>query len=106
MWLKSLSLLPAIFFELPITRTFFDFPWRFELSGVNCTSVFVDGSPIGLGAVQTQKDVSTNELTPLHYANCPLTPTQARYLQIDREALSVFWAIKRFYLFLYEKNLK
>ena len=28
------SLLPAIFFELPITRTFFDFPWRFELSGV------------------------------------------------------------------------
>ena len=23
------SLLPAIFFELPITRTFFDFPWRF-----------------------------------------------------------------------------
>ena len=25
--------LPAIFFELPITRTFFDFPWRFELSG-------------------------------------------------------------------------
>ena len=23
--------------ELPITRTFFDFPWRFELSGVDCT---------------------------------------------------------------------
>ena len=31
------------------------------------TSIFVDGSPIGLGAVQTNKDVSTNELTPLHY---------------------------------------
>ena len=26
------SLLPAIFFKLPITRTFFDFPLRFELS--------------------------------------------------------------------------
>ena len=23
--------------ELPITRTFFDFSWRFELSGVDCT---------------------------------------------------------------------
>ena len=33
------SLLLAIFFELPITRTFFDFPWRFELSGVNCISL-------------------------------------------------------------------
>ena len=70
------------------------------------TSIFVDGSPIGLGAVQTQKDVSTDELAPLHYASCPLTPTQARYLQIDREALSVYWAIKRFYLFLYGKNFK
>ena len=29
------SLLPAISFEFPITRTFFDFPWRFELSGVD-----------------------------------------------------------------------
>ena len=43
MWLKCslygknwvFFLLPAIFFELPITRTFFYFPWRFELSGVD-----------------------------------------------------------------------
>ena len=27
-----------MFFELLITRTFFDFPWRFELSGVDCIS--------------------------------------------------------------------
>ena len=32
-------LLPAIFFELPITRTFFDFTCRFELSGVDCNLV-------------------------------------------------------------------
>ena len=46
MWLKCslcskncfFSLLPAIFFELPITRTFFDFPWRFGLSGVDCST--------------------------------------------------------------------
>ena len=32
------SLLLVIFFELPITRTFFDFPWRFGLSGVDCST--------------------------------------------------------------------
>ena len=70
------------------------------------TSIFVDGSPIGLGAVLTQKDVSTNEVTPLHYASSPLTPTQARYPQIDREALSVYWAVKRFHLFIYGGEFK
>ena len=29
------SLLPAIFFQLPITRTFYGFPWRLELSGAD-----------------------------------------------------------------------
>ena len=70
------------------------------------TSIFVDGSPIGLGAVQTNKDVSTNELTPLHYASCPLTPTEARYLQLDREALSVYWAICASTCSSMGKNLK
>ena len=31
-----ISLLLVICFELPITRTIFDFPRRFELSGVDC----------------------------------------------------------------------
>ena len=41
-WKLFLTLLSAIFFELPITRTpensnfFFNFLWRFELSGVDC----------------------------------------------------------------------
>ena len=39
-------------------------------------------------------------MTPLHYASSPLTPTQARYPQTDREALSVYWAVKRFNLFI------
>ena len=70
------------------------------------TSIFVDGSPIGIGAVLTQKDVSTNEVTPLHYASSPLTPIQARYPQIDREALSVYWAVKRSHLFIYGGEFK
>ena len=35
-----ISLLPfIIYFKLPITRTLFDFPRRFELSGVDCSVV-------------------------------------------------------------------
>ena len=33
-------LFAAIFSELPITRTFFDFPWRFEISGVDCIAKY------------------------------------------------------------------
>ena len=33
-----ICLLPVACFELPIIRTFFDFPRRFELSGVDCSS--------------------------------------------------------------------
>ena len=68
-------------------------------------TIFVDGSPIGLGAVLTQEN-TTKEVTPNHYASCPLTPTQARYPQINREALSIYWAIKRFHLFVYGTDFK
>ena len=70
------------------------------------TSIFVDGSPIGLGAVLTQEEESSKEVTPLHYASCPLTPTQARYPQTARGALSIYWAVKRFHLFVYGKEFK
>ena len=70
------------------------------------TAIFVHGSLVGLDAVLTQEDESTREATPLHCASCLLTPTQARYPQIDREALSIYWAIKRFYLFVYGKEFK
>ena len=70
------------------------------------TSIFIDGNPIGLGAVLTQEEESSKEVIPLHFANCPLTSTQARYPQIDREALSIYWAVKRFHLFVYGKEFK
>ena len=35
-----ISLLLVICFELPITRTIFDFPRRFELSGVDCINKY------------------------------------------------------------------
>lgn len=45
-------------------------------------------------------------MSPLHYASCPLTPTQPRYPQIDREALSIYWAVNRCHLFVYGKKFK
>ena len=70
------------------------------------TSIFADGSLVGLGAVLTQEDTLTKEVTPIYYASCPLTSTQSRYPQIDREALSIYWAIKRFHLFVYGTEFK
>ena len=38
------------------------------------TSIFVDGSPIGLGAVLTQEEESSKEVTPLHLQVARLLP--------------------------------
>ena len=54
----------------------------------------------------TQEDTLTKEVTPIYYASCPLTSTQSRYPQIDSEALSIYWAIKRFHLFVYGTEFK
>ena len=70
------------------------------------TTIFVDASPIGLGAVLTQENADTKEVTPLYFASRPLTPTESRYLQIDREALAISWAVKRFHLYTYGKEFK
>ena len=53
-----------------------------------------------------QEDLKTKNITPLCFASYPLTATEARYPQIDREALSIYWAIKRFHLYLYGKEFK
>ena len=69
------------------------------------TTLYVDGSPIGLGAVLTQTKVKERTVIPLYYASYPLTPTETRYPQIDREALSIFWAIKGFIFTCMAKSL-
>ena len=35
---------PYFLFKLPITQTVFDFPWRFELSRVNCNNMTAEKS--------------------------------------------------------------
>ena len=65
------------------------------------TNIIVDGSPFGLGAILNQKQ-SDGNFKPVAYASRTLSPVERRYSQTEREALSVYWAIKRFNMYLYE----
>ena len=55
------ALLSAIFFELPITRTFFNFPWRFELSRVDCIT------STETGVLRNHKPRSSMQYGWVHY---------------------------------------
>ena len=64
------------------------------------TNIIVDGSPFGLGAILNQKH-SDGNFKPVAYASRTLSPVERRYSQTEREALSVYWAIRRFNMYLY-----
>jgi hypothetical protein len=55
--------------------------------------VFItDASPVGLGGVLLQEQ-TTGELKPVAYISRSLTPTEARYSQIE---LACVWAVEKF----------
>ena len=59
------------------------------------TELIVDASPVGLGAVLTQKD-KAGELYIVEYASRKLADPETRYSQTEREALGVVWACEHF----------
>ena len=63
------------------------------------TRIVTDASPVGLGAILEQKQ-SDGEYRPVYYASRKLTDNESRYSQFEREALGVYCACKRFYLYL------
>ena len=67
------------------------------------TIVSADASSIGLGAVLTQKQQS-GKWFPIAYASRALTPTEGRYAQIEKGALAITYACKRFQEYLIEKS--
>ena len=58
------------------------------------TTVIVDASPSGLGALLTQ------EGRVISYASRALSSVESRYSQTERE-LAVIWAIEHYHLYLY-----
>ncbi|XP_057312279.1 uncharacterized protein K02A2.6-like [Hydractinia symbiolongicarpus] len=64
------------------------------------TEITVDASPIGLGAVISQKQ-PCGTYRPISYASRSLCPVEQRYSQIERDALAILFAIERFKIYLY-----
>ncbi len=58
-----------------------------------------DASAYGLGAVIRQKQ-DNGEWKPIAYASGSLTSAEARYVQIEKEALSTTWTCDRFRKYL------
>ena len=61
-----------------------------------------DASDIGLGAVLLQPSIrDPRQLAPIMYASRRLKSAEKNYSTIEKEALSIFWAVKKFEVYLY-----
>ena len=63
------------------------------------TKLYVDASPVGLGAILAQ-ETAAGELKIIALASRALSPTEQRYSQTEREALAITWGIIHFKLYL------
>ena len=63
------------------------------------TQVIADASPVGLGAVLTQKQ--KNGPRVICYASRSLTDTERRYSQTEKEAQALVWACEKFHPYVY-----
>lgn len=63
--------------------------------------IFVDASPVGLGAILAQQKAPNGGYRVIAYASRSLTPVEQRYSQTEREALSIVWACEHFHLYIF-----
>jgi RNase H-like domain found in reverse transcriptase/Integrase zinc binding domain/Reverse transcriptase (RNA-dependent DNA polymerase) len=66
------------------------------------TILATDASSFGLGAVLSQ--VYSGEERPVMYASCTLSPAEAKYCQLEKEALAIIFGVKRFHRYLYGRQ--
>lgn len=67
--------------------------------------VTCDASPYGVGSVLSMVDGEGVE-KPVFFHSATLTPTQQNYSQLEREALSIIVALRRFHKYLYGRRFK
>ena len=64
-------------------------------------SIYVDASPVGLGAILARTDPSTGHGKVIAYASRALTEIESRYSQTEGEALAVIWGCEYFHFHIY-----
>ncbi|KAK3747895.1 hypothetical protein QZH41_001360 [Actinostola sp. cb2023] len=64
-----------------------------------------DASPYGVGAVLAQV-MEVGSEKPVSYASRTLSTAEKNYSQLDKEALAVVFAVKKFHQFLYGRHFK
>ena len=70
------------------------------------TVITVDASPVGISAILAQEKPYSDDCRIVAYASRALSPVEKRYLQTEKEALSIVWAVEHFHLFIYGKPFK
>ena len=65
------------------------------------TTVFVDASPCGVGAILTQSDDQHTYI--ISYASRALTPVERRYSQLEKEALAIVFGCEKYRLYILGK---
>lgn len=71
------------------------------------TKVVADASSVGLGAVLVQfEDNDVKRPIIICYASKALTDTEKLYSQVEKEALAIVWAVKRFEIYLLGRDFE
>lgn len=69
------------------------------------TQVIADASPYGLGCVLVQIN-KQGKSRVISYGAKGLSDAEKKYSQIEKEALSLVWAVDRFYMYLYGRKFE
>ena len=65
------------------------------------TELITDASPFGLSAILTQKGSGSVDRKVVAYISRSLSDVERRYIQTEREALAIVWAVERLHVYLY-----